>query len=361
MASEQPLLTFIIPAYNGEQYLALCLDSLLHQTRMQHKIILVDDGSTDATGQIAAAYAAANPNLLRWIHQENRGLGAARNVGLALADTPYVTFLDCDDWQDCRFVEKLCLALERQPEQVDIVFTLPRIYDAVTCQVTPWRDQPLLDTLFYPDASEDSRVLNIHMEGGMDLYALEASACRRVYRRAFLQKIGFRFSEGVKWEDVQPHFHAIHTARRCIGLRETGFFYRVNTGGQITADSGKARLDIIPVFQSVLRMAETEKWEDLEIGYIVRTLWNFSSWSIGLANSRYIRPLLDALHRFYKTIPGRYFHLYYRRCATSVLRDRLLIAFLRSPFYRGLEDYRLRRKMKTAMEKLNVFKRMFGR
>ena len=96
MYSKKPLLTVVVPVYNVEKFLGNCLDSLLNQTVADHKIIVVNDGSKDTSGEIAKAYAEKYPEMIHYIEQTNKGLGAARNTGLALAETEYVAFLDSE-------------------------------------------------------------------------------------------------------------------------------------------------------------------------------------------------------------------------------------------------------------------------
>ena len=91
------LLSVIIPAYNVEIYLTRCLDSVIGQTYKNLEIIIVDDGSTDDSGKIADQYAAQDDRI-HVIHQENRGLGSARNRGLDIASGDFITFVDSDDW-----------------------------------------------------------------------------------------------------------------------------------------------------------------------------------------------------------------------------------------------------------------------
>ena len=86
-----PKVTVIVPIYNVEPYLPRCLDSLCRQTLQEIEIILVDDGSTDASGRIAEDYARRDDRF-RVVHQENRGLSAARNRGIELAQAPYLSF-----------------------------------------------------------------------------------------------------------------------------------------------------------------------------------------------------------------------------------------------------------------------------
>lgn len=87
----------IVPAYNAERYLADTLDCLLGQTLQDIEIIVIDDGSTDGTAEVLAAYYDGQPDRIHPISQKNAGVSAARNRGLARAQGEYVLFLDSDD------------------------------------------------------------------------------------------------------------------------------------------------------------------------------------------------------------------------------------------------------------------------
>jgi len=93
------LLSIIVPVYNVEAYFQKCVASLLNQDlpAMEYEIILVDDGSTDKSGQLCDTLAKSGSNI-RVIHQPNRGLGAARNTGIATANGKYIQFVDSDDY-----------------------------------------------------------------------------------------------------------------------------------------------------------------------------------------------------------------------------------------------------------------------
>jgi len=92
-----PLVSAIVPVYNGERFLAEALDSALAQSMRDLEIIVVDDGSTDGTAAIADAYAARHPGVVRSIHQPNLGLCHARNAALTAASGRYFALLDSDD------------------------------------------------------------------------------------------------------------------------------------------------------------------------------------------------------------------------------------------------------------------------
>ena len=99
-------ITVIVPVYNVENYLRKCLDSIMGQTYKNIEIIVVNDGSTDASGQICQEYTQID-NRIVYIEKENGGLSEARNVGLDKMTGSYVTFIDSDDWAELDYVEIL--------------------------------------------------------------------------------------------------------------------------------------------------------------------------------------------------------------------------------------------------------------
>jgi glycosyltransferase involved in cell wall biosynthesis len=93
-----PAVSVIIPSYNSAQFLAQGLDSVLAQTLPPAEVLVIDDGSTDATRALMESYTRRYPNVVRYVFQENTGQGGARNHGMRLASSEWVAFLDADDW-----------------------------------------------------------------------------------------------------------------------------------------------------------------------------------------------------------------------------------------------------------------------
>ena len=113
------MISIIVPIYNVEAYLRECVESVQNQTYRDLEIILVDDGSPDACGDICDEYAARDSRVTV-IHKENGGLSDARNAGLSIAQGKYVYFLDSDDYIKNDTIEKLVVCAEG--EDADIVF-----------------------------------------------------------------------------------------------------------------------------------------------------------------------------------------------------------------------------------------------
>jgi len=112
--------SIVVPVYNVEDCLSYCVDSLRQQTYKNIEIILVDDGSTDCSGEICDQYAQEDERI-RVLHIENGGQSRARNIGVQAASSDWIMFLDSDDYYDLKAVEYL-LAL-RDKYAVDLVVT----------------------------------------------------------------------------------------------------------------------------------------------------------------------------------------------------------------------------------------------
>lgn len=119
MPENNPAISVIVPVYNVELYLRQCLDSILAQEFDDWEAILVDDGSTDRSGEICDEYTAHDPRF-KVIHQANSGLAGARNSGLAACKGEYVYFLDSDDWISTSCLSKLYSAIRSSGCQVAI-------------------------------------------------------------------------------------------------------------------------------------------------------------------------------------------------------------------------------------------------
>jgi len=122
---KSPIVSVIIPCYNHGHYLPCAVNSVLAQTFTDWEAIIVDDGSTDNTREVAAQFT--DPRI-RYIYQENRGLAAARNTGIRAAQGKYLAFLDADDEWEPRFLEICTRTLAGQSTAAAVV-TLTRFID----------------------------------------------------------------------------------------------------------------------------------------------------------------------------------------------------------------------------------------
>lgn len=203
-------LDIIIPAYNAGRYLRECMDSVLGQeTRYSFRVLAIDDGSTDATGEMLDGYAARDSRV-HVVHQENRGHSGARNAGLEIADAELVMFLDSDDVLFPHAVEQLAGAVLNG----DAAFS-EGAYEVVDTQMQHISDSP-------------------HEAGELaDFADCSAYPWGKAYRLRALD--GFRFPEGYLYEDsfiyqvLFPQYAQL--GKKAVGISSPVVKYRVNPGG----------------------------------------------------------------------------------------------------------------------------------
>lgn len=185
------VLSFIIPAYNSENYLDKCIRSMLSPEVLDKlEIIVVNDGSTDATAAAAEKYCTQYPEVVRLISQENKGHGGALNTGCAAAQGKYLKVIDADDWVETQNLSAFVELLEQC--DCDVVLTHHHTIDISTGQIRNWKSYPkefgkgyTFDEIMSDWKSFD-RSLTFH---GI------------TYRTSFYREFGIQLSEHVFYED----------------------------------------------------------------------------------------------------------------------------------------------------------------
>lgn len=217
---------------------------------------------------------------------------------MKFVDTPYVSFLDSDDWLMPQYVEKIAYYVE-QNRNVEIIMVLPQIFHEGSRVVKAWYDKPLFEQIF----PENGYIINPSECPGV--YRLEVNFCRKIYKTEFVRAIRFEFREKIKWEDVHPHFYLLSSCTSCMGIGEVGFYYRIGGNNQITASRGADRLDLLYVFDDLLRfLADTE---NKQLYYpVMRVMVRFSIWCIRMSDTDTRRVLVEKLHDLFKKLPIAY-------------------------------------------------------
>ena len=198
-----PLVSVIVPVFNGEAFLGRCLDSIFAQTEQRLEVIVVNDGSTDQTRQILAEQEALEPRLLV-VDQENAGQGAARNRALDMARGDYVLFVDADD-----FIERVTLQVTTERAEADgsdIVHFDWKLY-------TPGVGRPGDMHYYNADPFWHKRTLE-GVECDELLRVQNFYSVTKLYRRSFLNEHQIRFEEGRIYEDNPFVVQTVNRAQR---------------------------------------------------------------------------------------------------------------------------------------------------
>lgn len=207
-----PEVSVVVPAYKVEPYLRQCVDSVLAQTFTDYELILVDDGSPDACGEICDEYAAQDGRI-RVIHQENGGLGKARNTGMDQAVGKYLIFLDSDDYWLPDTLEILHAEAERNQTQV-LAFGSKRFWDGV--------EKPEQAAVYWRMQKTQIGIVKTGPESlkvALDTYEFSTEVWDKFYLRDYLLSTGLRFDEGTIHSDIRVVFLSYLFAERveCIG------------------------------------------------------------------------------------------------------------------------------------------------
>lgn len=226
-----PLMSVIVPVYNVAPYLREALDSVIHQTYSHLEILIIDDGSTDDSGKICDEYAGKDGRI-RLIHQENKGLSAARNVGLDQSAGDYIAFLDPDDAFHPSFVEMLLHAVVRTKADVAI------------CRYTVQRTEGALDR--YKKSGKRGALFPAIGPGIYDRmtalrelvgHRINANVWNKLYKKKLWEKL--RFPDGRVYEDIETAYKIAERCEKCCVIDSPLYFYRKRPGSITTTYSRK--------------------------------------------------------------------------------------------------------------------------
>lgn len=208
-------ISVIVPIYNGKAYIHRCVDSIINQTFSDLEIILVDDGSTDGCSDICDDYAKEDERI-KVIHQENQGLSAARNAGVKLSTSPYIAFVDCDDYISLTMYEGLIYLIKKTKADiaccnVDVFDDLghKRYFNPNITDSAIWRGQD---------------IFHYHVVG--ENRFISTAAWDKLYKREIvLSKL---FEPGQMYEDLRVMSHWLTKCKKVAYTGQAFYHYYDN-------------------------------------------------------------------------------------------------------------------------------------
>ena len=200
----KPLVSIVVPVYNVKEYLPKCLESLARQSYEQIEIIIVNDGSSDGSGEICDEFAKKDTRA-KVFHKKNGGLSSARNYGIKKAKGKYICLVDSDDWVKKDFVAKMVEAVAQ--EDADIV-------------VCGYNDQVPEQRVV---SGEEATVKLLTKQENMEIVAWN-----KMYRRSLFDDISY--SEGEKYEDTLTTYKLLSKAGKVAYVPESLYVYRERAG-----------------------------------------------------------------------------------------------------------------------------------
>ncbi len=265
--------SIIVPVYNAERYLDKCIASILGQTHPDIELVLINDGSKDSSGAICDQWAKKDPRV-KVIHQENRGVSAARNAGLDAATGDFIGFVDADD--------------EIAPETYETALQQIGDHDIVMWDaVTVWGDgrtEPDTIPLLEGDCTVTKKDWTPEL-----LAWMAGSACRCLYRRSCIA--GLHFPEGIKFSE--DRLFNLYAMGRCNSLRyfKRPMYYRL-----MHSESAVHRYH--EDYFEACKSAHTAIVQALEM------YWNNDAGYVQVYNRQFLSGAVSAVcNYFYKTSP----------------------------------------------------------
>ena len=223
------MVTVIIPVYNVEMYLPLCINSILKQTYQNLEIILIDDGSTDDSPGICDTYALKD-NRIKVIHQQNQGAAVARNTGLENATGEYIVFVDSDDFINEKMIEKLYIALKQTDSDLSICNFK---YTSENGKEIDLKETDIKNEVLYTEEIIDKLFQNNNC-GYIVIW-------NKMYKKDLWKQI--RYPVGVIYEDEAVIHHIFSKCKKVATISDELYYYRQVSGSIMHSERNEKNLD----------------------------------------------------------------------------------------------------------------------
>lgn len=221
--------SIIVPAYNVEQYIEKCLETLVKQTLKEIEIIVVNDGSTDRTKQKIEQFVERYPEKIKYIEKSNGGLSDARNYGLLYAQGKYIGFIDSDDYVETNMFEEMYRKAEEENS------------DMVECDfIWEYPTRQRIDT---------GRIYNNKKEAL--LYA-RVVAWNKLIKKDTLEKARIRFPKGLRYEDTE-FFYKLLPSLEKISFVKTPMVHYIQRNNSIANTQNERVKEIFEIWDNILK------------------------------------------------------------------------------------------------------------
>ncbi len=295
----QPKLSIIVPIYNVGDYLKKCIESVLAQSFSDFELILIDDGSTDQSGEICDAYAETDQRI-KVIHKPNEGVSSARNTGIRAANGSYIGFVDPDDWISQEMYQTLYDLLQKTGSDIAICKFKREIDGNI---VEPEKIEPIIKELNHIEA------LNELFKGQLYRFSL----CNKLFKKKCFEKISF--PEGRIHEDLSTTYKLFARADKVVYTSYAGYIYVKREGSILNAAYARKRLQAFIGWQEIIEYMEIEYPTLLE-----RVRASFTYWCID--NIHYVlQQVTDQNQRaeFLESIQG-----YTRKYKSGIINNKFI-------------------------------------
>ena len=279
------ILSIVVPVYNVEQYLPKCLESLLDQdlSKDEYEIVLVDDGSTDGSGEICDEFALKEGNV-KVVHQKNQGLSVARNVGTQVAKGKYIQYVDSDDYLHPDVLKGLVSLMEEN--NLDVLrYGFRRVSEQGSFP----------EVVNGPIRLKDTRIWD-----GKDFLLKElwfsCYACQFIIRKELLEVHHLQFKPGIIFEDTEWTPRLLSVSQRVASTDAVVYYYLIRKGSLTNSAAEKkikGQLFLIDELRSQALSMEDSRWHQGMISHMVVTIVSTISKSLYPQRNVYLKELKD--------------------------------------------------------------------
>lgn len=258
MSNLSPVISVIVPVYNVEKYVARCVDSILSQSFSEFELLLIDDGSTDASASICTDYCNKDERV-RYHRKENGGLSDARNYGVQRSVGEYVAFIDSDDWVEPEYLQYLVDAIKLSGSDISTCVFYVRRGD----NIAPWKS---LDETPVIMSNRDALLSLLWSE------EISVTANCKLFRRTLFDSV--LFPCGKHFEDVGTTYKLLIRSKSvAVGGRPLyNYFMRADSITHSTDSSIFDRLSFAEQAYNDLKGMDREVSEAAEYYYVHHAL-----------------------------------------------------------------------------------------
>ncbi len=222
-----PLLTVVVPVYNGEKYIKKTIECILKSEYRELELLLIDDGSTDGSSSICQSCQMQDKRI-RYVKTENQGIVRARNKGLELAEGEYVCFCDQDDFVEAFMYKEILAKILAESAQIGMCSTgkvldgQKSIYEKLEDGV--YAENEVLEYLLYPLLFRGYEYPYVKYNN-----YLYGTIWKCIFNRGFLSQQQMRFRSFVNFEDDWLFVtEALSAANKVVTINKAGYYWKVN-------------------------------------------------------------------------------------------------------------------------------------
>lgn len=243
----KPLISVIVPVYNVQKYIRQCLNSIILQTYRNLEIILIDDGSKDASLKIIREYEKKD-NRIKVLTQKNEGVSKTRNKGIALSKGDYISFIDSDDYISLSLYQKFVNSINNAKTNPDLFCfnisfyfekqNLENIGAGHSFDIRDWQNRKDENTIHtFDDCTRP--------------FSGNLSSCNKIFKRSFLVGNNLYFPDRRCFEDFQFSFFCLLAAKSIILTNERLYSYRKISKNSLTRNYNTYVFDIFDVNKQI--------------------------------------------------------------------------------------------------------------